>query len=132
GTTESGAAPVAATSLIDSIEAIEDPRVMFRRNPDARVLHDHTRRSIGSFDMDFNRPSVRRILDGVVDQVEEHLPKPRSVSTNLQGTWLGAMQSQPFAFRQQAHCFSHPFHERRQIHLFTNLLGNAGVFTGKS
>src|SRR6266404_2718935 len=69
---EPGAAPVAATGLIDSIEAIEDARMMFRGNPDARVLHDHARRPIGSFVMNLNCPSLRRILDGIVDQIKEH------------------------------------------------------------
>src|SRR6516164_5644329 len=70
---ETGSAVFAGACLIDAIEAIEDARLEIARNSWARVGHIDDRPFRRLRDSDLNLSADRRVLDGIVDQIQQRL-----------------------------------------------------------
>ena len=68
---ESGAARVAAATLVDAVEPLEDPGVLRRRDADALVGHHQLGEGALHTGADLHPPTDLGVLDGVLDEVPE-------------------------------------------------------------
>src|SRR5262249_3259902 len=71
-----------AAGLVDTVEAVEDARQMLRRDADARVTYDGHGRPVPPADAGLDLSGPGRVLDGVVEQVEEHLAESTRSATD--------------------------------------------------
>src|SRR6266568_4462373 len=70
---EPGAADAAGEVRIESEELLEDPRLLGRGDSEAAVVDADPNAAAGSCERDAHAPAVGRVLDGVVDEVGQHL-----------------------------------------------------------
>src|SRR2546428_5291485 len=74
---EAGAAELARTRLVDTVEPLGDPREIGRRDPDAGVDHGDLELAAGYRSRRHRHAAaLRRVLDRVVDQVDDDLYEP--------------------------------------------------------
>src|SRR4029079_1678484 len=99
---EAGAADTAREVRVEAEELLEDPLVLRRGDADAAGAHDAADAAIGRLELELDETAVRGVLDGVLDQVDEHLTQPVRVGGHLRA-WI-----------RQAQRTLHP---RRQVRL---------------
>src|SRR5437870_3840025 len=81
GQTESRAAGLPRPGMIDTIEALEDPLVVRGGDAGAGVLHfDHRIAANGRCGSDTDHAVLRRVLDGVVEQIGDALAEDAGVT----------------------------------------------------
>ena len=77
---EARAAELARSRLVDAVEPLGDPRQVGRRDPDAGVDHVDLDPAVRRLlDPHRHAAAFGRVLDGVVDQVDEDLHEPIAV-----------------------------------------------------
>src|SRR3954465_7739011 len=72
---EATAADAAGERRIEAIELLEDPFVLRRRYAEAAVADRQPDTAVATVELDDHVPAVRRVLDRVVEQVDENLPE---------------------------------------------------------
>ena len=73
GKTQSRSAHVAAASLVHAVKALEQARDMLLRDADAGILDVEQHLILHMLHLDKHLAAFQRVLDGVVDQVDEQL-----------------------------------------------------------
>src|SRR6185437_16622502 len=79
---QTGAADAACQPGVDPVELAEDPPLLERRNADALVADGNANTAVARLDRDLDAAAVGRVLDRVVDQVDQHLAKPVGIAGN--------------------------------------------------
>src|SRR5262249_57135491 len=80
GQPEPGPAELARSGLVDAIEALGDPRKIGRWDSDASVDDVDLDVALGRLlDADRHAAALGRVLDGVVDQIQQDLNEPIAV-----------------------------------------------------
>src|SRR4051812_11622569 len=72
---EAGAADAAAHVGVEAVELLEDPPLLARGDPEAGVRDREADVAFARLERDVDRAAVGRVLDGVLDQVRDHLPE---------------------------------------------------------
>src|SRR5207245_2255593 len=76
-----------APRFVHAIETIEDARQVFRRNADAGVA-DHNPAGVPlAVTLDLDRSPLRRVLDGIVEQVVKNLAQASFVAADANPAW---------------------------------------------
>src|SRR5215207_2924345 len=65
---------------IDAVNLAEDPLLLAVRDPETLVPHCDPQAAVARLELDLHTPALGRVLDGVVDQVEQHLAEPLLVA----------------------------------------------------
>src|SRR5437762_13678748 len=110
---KSGPALCTATGLVHPIEAIEHMRHMLGGDANAGVPHCYDGfRAIAAYS-DFHLPTLGRVLDAVIQKIEEHLAESNRISPNSGSPTFGVVsrniqvQLKSFRIRQGPHGFGH-------------------------
>ena len=118
---EARAAELPGPRLVDAEEALRQPRDIARRDADPGVLDgdlDHAGVSAARRPRPDHHPTAgRRVLDRVVDEVDEHLPEAISIGGDegrLGGN--GLLEAQPGPGRRIAEDLEHVFDRGRDGH----------------
>ena len=98
GEAQAHAARRAGAPLIHAIKTIEDAALVFRRNAGAAVAHFDEHLRVGNAQLNINAPSVRRIGDGVGDQVDDGLTQQAAINACENGG--GRMAGEALIFFQ--------------------------------
>src|SRR5262245_65666793 len=69
-----------SSGLVRAEESIEDALLIFIRNPDTLVSDRHTRLLTFYQECDFYLPARVRILDGILDEIQQKLTKPEFIA----------------------------------------------------
>src|SRR5689334_13603624 len=69
--------------ISDLVEPLKDPVLMLFGNPNAKILHTHADRGVVCCDTNEHGVCVRRILDSVIEKVNEYLPDAVAISKYL-------------------------------------------------
>src|SRR6476661_9535805 len=72
---EPATADAAREGRVEPVELLEDPLLLALRDSESLVAHGEACPAGASGKLDRHLPTVRRILDRVVEQVDEHLPE---------------------------------------------------------
>src|SRR5207302_9872305 len=70
---EAGAADAARHVRVEPVELLEDPPALGRRDAEALVRDGPAHTTLAAEDLHLDRSSVRRVLDRVLDEVDQHL-----------------------------------------------------------
>src|SRR5437899_10108829 len=124
GDTESKSGPAlgTATGLVHPIKAIEHMRHMLGRNANAGVAYRYNGfRAIAAY-LDLHLPTLGRVLDAVIQKIEEHLAESSRISPNCGSTAVGVVsrniqaQLKTLRIRQGLHGFGHAANKGLQVH----------------
>src|SRR4029077_4213972 len=70
---EARAADAAGHVRVEPVELLEDPAALRDGDSEALVRHRPAHAALAAGHLDLDRPAVRRVLDGILDEVDEHL-----------------------------------------------------------
>src|ERR1700733_816090 len=103
GKAEPGSAGVGGTRCIDPVEAFKHMRQRLGRNADTAVLHGKHLAAFSYGDAQMHGAVGRRVLDGIVEQVDHDLPQARSVPCNHHALLSLASHGNALVRGQQQH-----------------------------
>src|SRR5574340_718114 len=85
GQTQADAAGIARTRLVNAVEAVKHSFAVRRRDARAGVLHlDRSHVRAGTSHADRNPPSWWRILDRIIEKINNHLPQDGMIGVDPQ------------------------------------------------
>jgi hypothetical protein len=109
--TKSRAAFFTAAGLIHAVKTLEYAGKMLGGDSDARVLKSHQGGMVLPLDLYIDLPTSGRVLDRIVQQVEENLPETGLVSPDPHLFVVSDVQIESLGLGQRAHRFHHTFHQ---------------------
>ena len=80
---EAGAADPTGHVRIEAVELLEDPAVLGGGDPEPAVVDREADRTVAVRDRERDEPALGRVLDRVVDEVDEHLPELAGVRDDV-------------------------------------------------
>src|ERR1700730_9358621 len=119
------------TGSCQANEGFKDTLLLFGRNALAIVADFNSNLVIDLTRGESDAATFRGELDGVADQVGEHLPKPQGVGANMQISSGLLEKYLRFLFRQRVKSADHFGKGRRDRHILAGNLHLAGFDFGK-
>src|SRR5262245_9812129 len=130
--TKSGATLGTATRFVHPIETVEHVRQVFAGDPDAGILDVHDRLTVTVFHLNRDASARGRVLDGIVQNIEENLAKPQVVARYACRAVRVERKMLPLAFSKGPECFRHLFNQMTYVDGFENRSAGASVLPSQS
>jgi hypothetical protein len=103
GKAEPRSAGTSGTRFVDSIEAFENMSNRIGRNSRAVIGDSEYGFSVLSLDFDFDRAALLRVLDGVVDEIRNHLLQACAIALDINAILCGSTQRDRLLLREDSH-----------------------------
>ena len=87
----------------DPVKAVENPLMMAGIDADASILHGDEALFVLHACLDRDLTAVRRVFDGIVQQVDQHLLQPVAIAGHNHGWPAGPVQRDLLFDRHQVH-----------------------------